>query len=325
LHTILRLPQNALRHADFLNLESLGGPKLRSIVASCAAALHRTATITITKWPEWITQLEIAAQAHLPLADLARLSLTPSFWDSPPIACNLREAARGFPSDRRWMEGAADAILKIQQSQSNKIKVQRVFYTMLIKHRFVDTLVDTLETRLTALFSPFIIDFRNTVSLSRCLATLKGCSISVSCKVLKCWINGWATSTRYHEDYVLPCLFGCHACSDSMRHYLLCPHLFALWVFLAGGASADPLVRWGLIYPTRIDMIYVSCIFSGYHAIRQDLRAHPSLLDPEQLALTPAQLRRAWSVFGDTFKVEARELSIPFKQFSLPEFLMTIT
>jgi hypothetical protein len=110
-----------------------------------------------------------------------------------------------------------------------------------------------------------------------------------------------------------------------MKHYLQCPHLFALWVYLAGGAFADPLVRWGLVFPTKIDMHFIACIFSGYHAIRHDFLAHPSFFEPNQIVLSPAQLRRAWSVFGDAFKVEARELSIHFKQFSLPDFLMTIT
>ena len=147
---------------------------------------------------------------------------------------------------------------------------------MLIEHRFCNNLEDTLERRLTSLFQPFTLDFLNAVCLPRSLRTLKTCGVSVSCKVLKSWINGWATSSRYHEIKLLPCLFGCISCSDSMQHYMLCPHLFALWVFLAGGASEDPLVRWGLLGPNKLTMHYISCIFSGYHAIRHDLRSNPS-------------------------------------------------
>ena len=110
-----------------------------------------------------------------------------------------------------------------------------------------------------------------------------------------------------------------------MQHYLQCPHLYALWVFLAGGASEDPLSRWGLINPDKLTMHYISCIFGGYHAIRHDLRTNTSFFEYSQRVLTPAQLRRAWSVFADAFKVEARELSVLCRQFSLCEFLSTIT
>ena len=59
--------------------------------------------------------------------------------------------------------------------------------------------------------------------------------------------------------------------------------------------------------------------------MRRDLREVPVSLTGNQQVLNAAQLRRAWSVFADAFKVDARELALPHRQFSLPEFLIAIT
>ena len=49
---------------------------------------------------------------------------------------------------------------------------------------------------------------------------------------LRSLCNGWATSYRYHEAILLPCLFGCcmlgpidirrKSCNDEMSHYMSC-------------------------------------------------------------------------------------------------------
>ena len=197
---------------------------------------------------------------------------------------------------------------------------------MLIKYRFRNSLHDTVEKRLNTLFSPFLVDCQNHANLERCFGILRGCRVADAIKVIKCWVNGWATSQRYHEDNLLPCLFGCSGCVDSLSHYLQCPALLALWRFLAlGNASEDPLVRWGLIHPNKVTLLYISCIFSGYHAVRRDLREVPVSLTGNQQVLSAVQLRRAWSVFADAFKVAARELALPHRQISLLEFLIAIT
>ena len=69
-------------------------------------------------------------------------------------------------------------------------------------------------------------------------------------RILKTWLNGWATSKRMAEVPVLHCLLGCDDGLDCLSHYLQCPMLFSLLVFLTGGCSADPLVRIGLKAPT---------------------------------------------------------------------------
>ena len=325
------LPQNTLCHADFYHLHEAGGPIFRSIVVSSVAALFRTALRTVTSWPIWIVQLEEAAAKWLPLAPLIRDTLTPSFWDSPPIACNLREASCGFPNEGQWSQGATELIHNLfpqglvfpPPQEQNRIALQKLVYDKFISHRFVNSLHGTIERRLTSLFLPYALDFQNTILLERCLGILKGLSVSVALRVLKSWCNGWATSRRYRnsEEKLLPCLFGCSGCVDELEHYLQCPHLFSLWTFLAGSTSEDPLVRWGLIRPSSTNFNYIACTFSGYHAIRRALRSQNQFFSYNQNILTGPQLRVAWSVFADTFFVEARELASPCRKFSFTSFL----
>ena len=85
MHTVLRAPINSMRHADFFHLHEFGGPKLRSLTASCASALFRTATKTVPHWPAWIKQLDTAAREFLPIKQFIEGVRTTHIWDSPPL------------------------------------------------------------------------------------------------------------------------------------------------------------------------------------------------------------------------------------------------
>ena len=172
-----------------------------------------------------------------------------------------------------------------------------------------------------SLFQPYDLDFQQATLLDRCWATVKKCRVADAVKIIKTWSNGWATSSRYHEGVILPCLFGCKACTDNLQHYMQCPHLFALWTFLAGDISSDPLVRWGLIGPEPNDFLQIAAVFSGYHAIRREFKRKSEMFVNNMNSLTGAQLRVAWTVFADTFFVEAREAKLTCRRFSVTSFL----
>ena len=140
-------------------------------------------------------------------------------------------------------------------------------------------------------------------------------------KVLKCWCNGWASSRRYHEEPVLPCLFGCKHAEDDLHHYMQCPHLYALWTYLIPGVSSNPLIRWALVAPTELDFLLVACVFSGYHAVRRKFKEMHVIFHQNQPKLSNPLLRVAWTVFADAFCVEARELNVSCKQFLVTSFL----
>jgi hypothetical protein len=171
------------------------------------------------------------------------------------------------------------------------------------------------------LFQPYELDFQQAILLDRCWGTLKKCRVADAVKVIKTWVNGWATSYRYHEGVLLPCLFGCTDCKDELRHYFNCPHLFALWSFLADNVSSDPLVRWGLIRPEPDEFLPIVCVFSGYHAIRREFKRKSDFFINNQSVLTGPQIRVAWTVFAEAFFVEAREVTLNCRRFSVPSFL----
>ena len=251
----------------------------------------------------------------LPANFVVRECLSVRCWDSPPIAVNLREAARGLPHHPTWARGLPDVISKPE------VPPQKVFYIKLVASRFSNTLNDTFKRRLASLFLPYELDFQQTILLDRCWATLRKCRVADAVKIIKTWSNGWATSSRYHEAVTLPCLFGCKACIDNLKHYLQCPHLYALWTFLAGDVSCDPLKRWGLIAPEPNDFLRVACVFSGYHAVRREFKRTSEFFCQNQTTPTGPQIRVAWTVFADAYRAEAREVKLTCRPFSVASFL----
>ena len=324
MHTVLRMPQNALCHADFMHLHKIGGPAFTSILAASVAAHIRTALKTVTSWRCWITQLEEAADRYLPANYVVRDCLSVTCWDSPPIAVNLREAARGLPRHPSWARGLPDFISKLGTSNGGSwqaIPIQKLVYKELVANRFGNNLNDTFERRLNSLFQPYELDFQQAILLDGCWGALKKCRVADAVKIIKTWSNGWATSSRYHEGLILPCLFGCKSCIDCLEHYIQCHHLRALWTFLAGDVNSDPLKRWGLITPEPNDFLRIACVFSGYHAIRREFKRKSQFFNNNQTALTGPQIRVAWTVFAETFQVEASQARLHCRRFSVASFL----
>ena len=126
-------------------------------------------------------------------------------------------------------------------------------------------------------------------------------------QVVKTWVNAWATSTRFHESVVLPCLFGCAEGEDRQAHYAQCPMLFYLQTQLRfDEVPACPLTRLGLASPTRNNLLCVSCSFAGYHAVKRSPRAS-SL---SNLPLDSMQLSVAHQTFFEAFRAEAVHVNL---------------
>ncbi len=96
LYKILKMATSSLRHSDFFHLYEGGGPKLRSITVTAAAACFRAASRTVPSWPAWKSQLLRAAQEFLPCRQWRDGMASPVFWDSEPIAFNLERAYKGY-------------------------------------------------------------------------------------------------------------------------------------------------------------------------------------------------------------------------------------
>ena len=110
-------------------LYKVGGPEFRSLTAACASALVRTSYKTLPSWKQWISQLSVAATTHLPLLPLVKDILTPTFWDSPPLVVNLREAFLGFPTHPHFNFSESDLIGKLRSTQRVEPRAQHFFRT----------------------------------------------------------------------------------------------------------------------------------------------------------------------------------------------------
>ena len=107
--------------------------------------------------------------------------------------------------------------------------------------------------------------------------------------------------------------------ADELQHYFQCPHMFALWSFLAGEVSSNPLIRWGLMHPNSEAYLQITCVFSGYHAVRRKFKESHEILH-NLTCISGSQMRISWTVFADAFIVNAREVSVNCRCFSVPSF-----
>ena len=301
-----------MRHPDFFQLGNPCGIRIRSLSASCAAALFRTARSTIKSWPDWVRQLDIAAGEFLSLQKYHYGARSSEIWDTPPIALCLQEAYLGFPNDDRWNEGATALIHELEsQAGAQKKNLQRKVYQKLMDHHFVSDITDTISKRISNMFAPHVVDFTNIINLQSCMDTLSSLNSSSAIKVLKTWVNGWSSSHRYHEAIVYPCLLGCRGGLDDLSHYVKCPHLFALTKFFVPSTSSDPLTRIGLIHPSVEQYKVMCCTFCGYHAVRGAVLRNNSSID-SNLNIPACLLRQHWGLFAEAFMAEAGALMIPY-------------
>ena len=170
------------------------------------------------------------------------------------------------------------------------------------------------------LFAPYEITAEHGVDLQAAYRLLGKVEKHVGLKVLKTWLNAWATSHRMHEDCALDCLLGCSHAKDCLSHYIHCPHLFAMQRYLFQDISDDPAVRFGIKSPDILSFKVISCLFSAYHALKRDVRAGRINVHSE------TWLQSAWSLFAEVCKAEAGELRVHTRAFSLAksiDFLAT--
>ena len=93
--------------------------------------------------------------------------------------------------------------------------------------------------------------------------------------LLKTWTNGWATSERFHEVVILPCIFGCGG-HDSLAHYLSCQHLWSLLLSQRNAHTAalthSPSQRACLCNVCKWSIVNCWVAFQAYHALKIDHR-----------------------------------------------------
>ena len=127
-----------------------------------------------------------------------------------------------------------------------------------------------------------------------CMEQVSSLRTADAIKVIKTWSNGWTTSYRMHEEVLLNCLFGCCGKPDDLSHYLQCPILCSLSQFMTGFNVPDPLTRWGIKNSSLDNLVVVCCMFSGYHAIRSEIRSHEFKPSYSSSTLSGQGMRMSW-------------------------------
>ena len=131
----------------------------------------------------------------------------------------------------------------------------------------------TLMRRIINLFVPYDIDFSHSVKLNFCISSLKLISVPDRAKVIKTWLNGWATTYRIKGDFFHNCLLGCPSEPDSLARYLVCPRIYACMRFVVPGTNPDPLTRCGLCNPSKANLLSTACMFYAYHALKAKMNS----------------------------------------------------
>ncbi len=126
-------------------------------------------------------------------------------------------------------------------------------------------------------------------------------------RIVRTWVNSWATSDRYDEPCKLPCLFGCTGKMDVQSHYVRCPILYGILSSLRPTSPADPRERIGLLNPNSENLLSTACTCSGYHALRRSAEIRSHLGHPSSLPFRTCAVR----IFAEMFFCEALELKLP--------------
>ena len=315
MNTILHTATNSFSHSDFLNLSEAGCPVLRSALVTTIASMYRTATVTLAHWPEWKAQIQEAAFLSLPVARISQGKPYCEFWDGPPIALTLGDAAGCFPGSARWASGARGARLEIDEKRvapvtggacSKRTQVQAIAYRHLLMNAFPPTLQVTVLKRLKkwSLVDP---SQSSIPEFAAACTHLKKLRKHDAMTVIKTWANSWCTSYRYHEPVLLPCLLGCQIGKDCLSHYVDCIQIQLILDDLLLSPPKTPLERIGLQNVTRENILVASAIFAGYHSVKRSHRINGlngSPLDYEHAIA-------AQRAFAEAFQVSADDVCLP--------------
>ena len=90
--------------------------------------------------------------------------------------------------------------------------------------------------------------------------------------IIKTLTNSWCTSSRFHEEKRLECIFGCEDRDDSLEHYLDCG---VLWPIITSCArlgkewlEVGTAMKLGLQNPTKILVSLTMVAHRVYHKMR---------------------------------------------------------
>ena len=243
--------------------------------------------------------------------------ITRSFPGCSRFSNAARSLRAEFGKDLRGMMPLPGSAPFFEQKALQK-KVHKILMADAFKDDENAQVSTLIRTRISNLFAPFQVDYCSVVNLDQVISLLKQVQPHSGLKVIKTWLNGWATSSRMKEDVVLPCLLGCSHGEDSLKHYVMCSHMFAFCNYVFKVDSC-PLSRFAIRNPSIQNLYILACVFSAYHAVKGQVRG--GKIDVHE----NAWIRNAWSVFADVLAAEAGGCHIDHVSFSLPKFIVFLT
>ena len=233
----------------------------------------RGANKTFKGFTDMHKELISAAESAQCLASAYR-NIIPPGWDSPAFCSNLYNAScmtslRHASQCSNILSGA------IQQWKTGgaKSSLQKLVYTSIQRSISNDTAlwVDFIQDKLSVLApSPeFQVTPQTVAQLFTEVRSIP--SHSQTC-FLKSVINSWATSYRYGENPLLPCIYGCNDEMDNLKHYLVCDPLWTLAVSACGLPSSllslSAVERLCMHNRSPVSFKLLSVVYRAYHALR---------------------------------------------------------
>ncbi len=200
--------------------------------------------------------------------------------------------------------------------------MQISLYKLYIKDVFPTDIHAHVIKRAQDLSFPFEVPL-HALSLTPTCKLLRGLRAHDAIRVLRTWVNAWCTSTRFHEEMRLPCLFGCFAEEDRQSHYSMCPHLFAIQRHLYPPTHSDPLIRIGLVDTSVDNLKLVACTYSAYHSLKFTLASKTNQDDLVPSPHPPYHHKMQecfYAAFAEAFHAEATELGLTVQRFDTVTF-----
>jgi hypothetical protein len=243
--------------------------------ATLVATLVRAAVCTISTWEE---NMDLLLQSDCrTLGMYSQEELSPAFWDSPPIAATLRDAANGFPEHPLLGKVLPGIVARAKrrlaaQTPAERFKFQRFVADELKTALYPDSIPLLLKRRFNVLQPGVSFD---DVDIDALRDFLRKLSPAWATSILKTWEHAWTTTYRMHEPLLRTCVFGCSGERDELYHYIRCVRLHE---FLEP-ASRDPVPTAAevllLSTPTTERAVLLVDRFLVYHAVKNSLGPPP--------------------------------------------------
>ena len=288
---VFRLPGQALRLKDVFAFSAFGGPAVSSVVLQAQATMSRAATKTVTNWWGLLRALQVVSARQLPAVSVIKEDYSPKFWDEPPIVkmfyVTLVQAANLsiHPSVPPLVPNSTNAFslpsLPPEAPLPGGIEISQTVAYKAIRSAFLGSPVtswrELFVRRLIGVFQVEVGE-ASSIDVEAIFSILRKLPAHISVTWVKTISNAWCTSSRFHEERPLGCIFGCECARDETRHYLCCPVLGAIVCDALDVSESDHLrarrsvlIAMGLQPISRLGVFFTYMSYTLYHTRKNTL------------------------------------------------------